>query len=448
MSKKRQIRLGTMIHGPAGNMSAWRHPEAVIDASINFNYLLTTALKAEEGKLDFIFIADGLYINEKSIPHFLNRFEPITALSALAALTSHIGLVGTVSTSYSDPYTVARQFASLDHLSQGRAGWNVVTSPLEGSAKNYSREKHPEHALRYRIADEYLQVVKGLWDSWEEDAFVRNRKTGQFFEPSKMHALNHKGEFFQVAGPLNIGRTPQGRPIIFQAGASSDGKQLAASHADAIFSQNDSLESAQAFYQGVKSQLSQFNRTEDELHIFQGVSVIIGKDAADVEKQYQQTAELVSIKDALNYLGRYFDHHDFSQYPLDEPFPELGEIGQNSFRATTDLIKAQAKERGLTLRQVALEAATPRPLFSGTPNDVAQGLLHWLDNGAADGFIIQGGTPNTFSKFVDTVIPILQAEGRYRLDYPGQTLRDSLGLKVPENQFTQNVELTSLEVSI
>lgn len=448
MSKKRQIRLGTMIHGPAGNMSAWRHPEAVIDASINFNYVLQTAKKAEAGKLDFVFIADGLYINEKSIPHFLNRFEPITALSALAALTTHIGLVGTVSTSYSDPYTVARQFASLDHLSQGRAGWNVVTSPLEGSAKNYSREKHPEHALRYRIADEYLQVVKGLWDSWEEDAFVRNRTTGQFFEPSKMHTLNHKGEFFQVSGPLNIGRTPQGRPIIFQAGASSDGKQLAASHADAIFSQNESLEGAKAFYQGVKSQLSQFNRTEDELHIFQGVSVIIGQDANEVEQQYQQVAALVSIYEALNYLGRYFDHHDFSQYPLDEPFPDIGDIGQNSFRATTDRIKAEAKERGLTLRQVALETATPRPLFSGTAQEVVDGLIHWVDNYAADGFIIQGGTPTTFSQFVDEVIPLLQAKGRYRLDYPGQTLRESLGLKQPENQFAQSLEPTTLEVSI
>ncbi|VEA73814.1 Putative monooxygenase moxC [Serratia rubidaea] len=319
MSAPRQLRLGTMLHGAAGNMSAWRHPAVTADASINFEFAKATALKAEEGKFDFLFVADGLYINEKSIPHFLNRFEPLTVLSALASVTRNLGLVGTLSTSYSEPFTAARQFASLDHLSGGRAGWNVVTSPLEGSAKNFSRTQHPEHALRYRIADEYLEVVKGLWDSWEQDAFVRDKASGRFFDPQKLHTLNHHGDFFQVAGPLNIGRTPQGRPIIFQAGASDDGKKLAARHADAIFTHHNTLADAQAFYRDVKQQLEQHGRRADELHIFQGVSVIVGRDAQEVEQQYQNTAALVSVPDALNYLGRYFEHHDFSQYPLDDP---------------------------------------------------------------------------------------------------------------------------------
>ncbi|KOC87708.1 NtaA/DmoA family FMN-dependent monooxygenase, partial [Winslowiella iniecta] len=209
MATQRQLRLGTILHGASGNMSAWRHPNARPDASINLDFVKSVAKKAEEGKLDFLFVADGLYINEKSIPHFLNRFEPITLLSTLASVTTHLGLVGTLSTSYSDPFTVARQFASLDHLSGGRAGWNVVTSPLEGSAKNFSRQQHPEHALRYRIADEFLTVTKGLWDSWEDDAFIRNQQSGEFFDPNKLHTLNHHGDFFQVQGPLNIGRTPQ-----------------------------------------------------------------------------------------------------------------------------------------------------------------------------------------------------------------------------------------------
>ncbi|SFE42118.1 FMN-dependent oxidoreductase, nitrilotriacetate monooxygenase family [Phytobacter palmae] len=437
MSQARQLRLGTILHGASGNMSAWRHPAAKADASINFNFVRETALKAEEGKLDFLFVADGLYINEKSIPHFLNRFEPITVLSALASVTRHLGLVGTLSTSYSEPFTVARQFASLDHLSNGRAGWNVVTSPLEGSAKNFSRQQHPEHALRYRIADEYLEVVKGLWDSWEEDAFIRDKTTGQFFDPNKLHTLNHHGDFFQVAGPLNIGRTPQGRPIIFQAGASDDGKKLAARHADAIFTHHDTLDEAKHFYRDVKAQLIKNGRREDELHIFQGVSVIVGDDAQDAEQQYQTTAALVSIQDALNYLGRYFEHHDFSQYPLDEPFPDIGTLGQNSFRSTTDEIKRHARERHLTLRQVALEAASPRPRFSGTPQQVADGLQQWFEEQAADGFIIQGGTPDTFPRFVDTVVPILQARGLFRKEYPGTTLRESLGLQQPANQFTK-----------
>lgn len=435
MATTRQLRLGTILQGASGNMSAWRHPAAVADASINFEFVKETARKAEQGKLDFLFVADGLYINEKSIPHFLNRFEPLTVLSALASLTTHLGLVGTLSTSYSEPFTVARQFASLDHLSNGRAGWNVVTSPLEGSAKNFSRDKHPEHALRYRIADEYLAVVKGLWDSWEEDAFVRNKESGQFFDPQKLHTLNHSGEFFQVAGPLNIGRTPQHRPIIFQAGASEDGKKLAARHADAIFTHHDTLEEAKAFYRDVKQQLEANHRQPEDLKIFQGVSIIVGDNDADVEAQYQTTAALVSINDALNYLGRYFEHHDFSQYPLDEPFPDIGDLGQNSFRSTTDEIKRNARERNLILRQVALESASPRPRFAGTPEQVADGLQHWFDERAADGFIIQGGTSESFAHVVDRVVPILQARGLFRTDYPGTTLRETLGLSAPDNQF-------------
>lgn len=435
VATERQLRLGTILQGASGNMSAWRHPAALADASINFEFVKETARKAEQGKLDFLFVADGLYINEKSIPHFLNRFEPLTVLSALASLTTHLGLVGTLSTSYSEPFTVARQFASLDHLSKGRAGWNVVTSPLEGSAKNFSRDKHPEHALRYRIADEYLDVVKGLWDSWEEDAFVRNKESGQFFDPQKLHTLNHSGDFFQVAGPLNIGRTPQHRPIIFQAGASEDGKKLAARHADAIFTHHDTLEEAKVFYRDVKNQLEANHRQPDDLKIFQRVSIIVGDNDADVEAQYQTTAALISINDALNYLGRYFEHHDFSQYPLDEPFPDIGELGQNSFRSTTDEIKRNARERNLTLRQVALESASPRPRFAGTPEQVADGLQHWFEERATDGFIIQGGTPESFAHVVDRVVPILQSRGLFRTDYPGTTLRETLGLSAPDNQF-------------
>ncbi|HDS1153743.1 TPA: LLM class flavin-dependent oxidoreductase [Pluralibacter gergoviae] len=437
MAEQRQLRLGTILHGASGNMSAWRHPAAVADASINFDFVKETARLAEAGKLDFLFVADGLYINEKSIPHFLNRFEPLTVLSALASVTEHLGLVGTLSTSYSEPFTAARQFASLDHLSGGRAGWNVVTSPLEGSAKNFSRARHPDHALRYRIADEYLRVVKGLWDSWEADAFVRDKASGEFFNPAKLHTLDHRGDFFQVAGPLNIGRTPQGRPIIFQAGASDDGRALAASHADAIFTHQETLEEAQAFYRDVKSQLAARGRRDDQLHIFQGVSVIVGDSEADAERQYQETAALVSIDNALNYLGRYFEHHDFSQYPLDAPFPDLGRLGENSFRSTTDAIKREARERGLTLRQAALEAASPRPRFSGTAEQVADGLQQWFEARGADGFIIQGGTPETFPRFVAQVVPLLQTRGLFRRDYPGRTLRESLGLSLPENQFTQ-----------
>ncbi|MEK6417878.1 MAG: LLM class flavin-dependent oxidoreductase [Burkholderia gladioli] len=414
----RRIHLGAIIQGASGNMSAWRHPDAVADASINVGFVRQLAREAEAAKFDLLFVADGLHINAKSIPHFLNRFEPLTLLSALAFATERIGLVGTLSTSYSDPFTVARQFSSLDHLSDGRAGWNVVTSPLEGSARNFSRERHPEHALRYRIASEFLTVTKGLWDSWEDDAFVRDKASGRFFDPAKLHTLNHVGEFFQVAGPLNIGRSRQGRPVLFQAGASEDGKGVAAEHTDAIYTRQETIPLAQAFYADVQKRLAAQGRAGDSLKVFQGIGVIVANSAADAEAQYQDTARLVTIDNALDYLGRYFDHHDFSRYALDAPFPELGELGNNQFRSTTEAIKRDAAERRLTLREVALEAATPRPAFAGTAEQVADGLQAWVEARATDGFIVRGGTPTAFTAFAAQVVPILQEREHLGLDYP------------------------------
>ncbi|CAN7365716.1 LLM class flavin-dependent oxidoreductase [Acidovorax sp. LjRoot66] len=422
------IRFGLMLHGAGGHMNSWKHPVGPADASVNLQFYIDTARKAEANGIAFAFVADGLFINEKSIPHFLNRFEPISILSALAVATTKIGLAGTISTSYSDPFTVARQFASLDLISNGRAGWNVVTTPLEGTASNYSR-KHPDHALRYEIADEYLEVTQGLWDSWDEDAVVRNRATGQFFDPAKLHTLDHKGRFFQVAGPLNIGRSAQGQPVIFQAGSSDAGVGLAGKYADAVFTHSPNLEATRGFLRQVKASAVAQGRRGDDVKIFPGIGPVVGATQEEAEAKYQAIRELLTVEEALAYLGRYFDHHDFSQYPLDAPFPELGEIGRNSFRSTTDRIKADARERGLTLRQVALEAATPRSQFVGTGERVADEIIRWVDEGAADGFIL--GFPvlaQGLEDFVTHVIPVLEARGRYERTLPGTTLRDHLGL--------------------
>ena len=227
MSNQRKLRLGAFLAGTGSNMASWRHPEAVADGAINLEYYKELTHKAEEAKLDFVFFGDGLYISEKSHPNFLNRFEPLTLLATLAAHTSHIGLAATLSTTYSEPFTVARQFASIDHISGGRAGWNIVTSPLEGSALNYSKPEHPQHDLRYRMAHEYLEITKGLWDSWEDDAFVRNKETAQFIDPNKLHRLDYQGEFYSVQGPLTISRSPQGRPVLIQAGSSEAGRDFA-----------------------------------------------------------------------------------------------------------------------------------------------------------------------------------------------------------------------------
>ncbi|NKJ06656.1 MULTISPECIES: LLM class flavin-dependent oxidoreductase [unclassified Rhizobium] len=431
---QKHVTFGIMLQGPGGHMNAWKHPSVPADASTNLNFFVKTARKAEEAGIAFAFVADGLYINEQSIPHFLNRFEPLTILSALAAFTTKLGLVGTVSTSYSDPFTIARQFASLDLISGGRAGWNAVTSPLEGSGRNYSRE-HPEHELRYEIADEYLDATKGLWDSWDDDAFPRNRETGVYADKTKLHRLNHKGRFFRIEGPLNIGRSRQGQPVVFQAGASDSGIRLAGKHADAVFTNGGPLEDAKVFYKQVKQSAIAHGRSAAEVGIFPGIGPIVGATQEEAEAKYQEIRNLVTVEEALAYLGRFFDHHDFSAYPLDEPFPDLGDIGRNNFRATTDRIKKTAREKGLTLREVALDAATPRTAFIGTAEHIADEIIRWVDQEGADGFIL--GFPvigEGFDDFAKHVLPILTRRGYFDPELKGETLRDHLGLPFRESR--------------
>lgn len=441
MSRKK-VQFGVMLHGPGGHMNAWRSDDVPSDASTNFEHYLNVTKKAEAAGISFVFVADGLYINEKSIPHFLSRFEPLTILAALAPITSKIGLVGTISSSYSEPFTVARQLASIDKISGGRAGWNVVTSPLEGSADNFSKDKHPEHSLRYDIAEEHLQVVQGLWDSWEDDAFVRDAENNQYFDKEKMHELNYNGEYFQVKGPLNIDRSKQGQPIIFQAGASKKGSGFAAKHADAVFTNGGTLEQAQSAYKDVKQKAVDAGRSADDIKIFPVLSPIIGDTDEEVQEKYKGIQNLVTTEEALAYLGRYFDHHDFSQYDLDAPFPELGDVGKNSFQSTTDEIKRRAQEENLTLREVALEETTRETPFMGTPEKVADKIIEWVDEKAADGFVL---TPHVlgelYDDFLNKVIPILVEKGYYDTSYESDTLRGELGLKFKENRYSNRVKV-------
>ncbi|HEX8593422.1 MAG TPA: LLM class flavin-dependent oxidoreductase [Pseudomonas sp.] len=435
MSTQRHLKFGAMVHGVGHGWGEWRHPNALADASVNFNFYKQQATLAEAAKFDFVFIADSLHIHEKSSPHYLNRFEPLTILSALAAITEHIGLVATVTVSYTEPFQVARQISSLDHISGGRAGWNVVTSWLSGTADNFSKAEHPPHAVRYRIAKEHVSVVKGLWDSWEDDAFARNKQTGEFFTPGKLHALNHKGEFFSVKGPLNISRSRQGQPLIFQAGTSEDGRNFAAEYADAIFVHAESIEESRAYYQDLKKRAIGFGRDPLDVSILPGIRPIVGHDEAEVESRYQQAVELVSIEDAIVALGRPFNDHDFSQYPLDAPFPELGDLGSNSQKGGSDRLKQLAKDQGLTLREVALHFSRPRREFVGTPDQVANAIQTWFEQDAADGFIINSVLPDGLQYFTELVIPVLQERGLFRSDYSGSTLREHFGLHVPANRY-------------
>jgi FMN-dependent oxidoreductase (nitrilotriacetate monooxygenase family) len=332
--------------------------------------------------------------------------------------------------------TETGQFASLDHISGGRAGWNVVTSWLEGSASNYGRPEHPAHDVRYKIASEYLDVVQGLWDSWEDDALTHDKASGEFFNPAKLHELNHKGPYFTVKGPLNIARSPQGQPVIFQAGASEDGKNFAARSADAIFLGHNNIDEAKTYYQDVKSRAASFGRNTDELFITPSIRPVIGRTEAEAEQKYQEFVSLVSINDALRMLGRPFNDHDFTVYPLDEPFPDVEHLGVNSQQSYVLKISRTAREEKLTLRQVALRFATPRNVFIGTPVQVADALQTWFEERAADGFVTFESLPGQLEVFVETVVPILQERGLFRKDYEGSTFREHLGLAFPENRYT------------
>ncbi|MDR7154757.1 FMN-dependent oxidoreductase (nitrilotriacetate monooxygenase family) [Sphingobium xenophagum] len=432
----RQIKLGFILHGVGRTWNDWRHPDRDVNASTSLAHYQKQAAIAERGKFDFLFVADSLSITEKSSPHYLNRFEPITILSALAATTSRIGLVATLTVSYSEPFNVARQFASLDHLSGGRAGWNVVTSWLGDTAANFSKAEHPAHDLRYRIAGEYLDVVQGLWDSWEADAHVADKNSGQFVNPEKLHRLNHRGEFFQVRGPLNIKRTPQGQPVIFQAGASDDGRNFAARRAEVIFTHAPTLEEGQAYLADVKARAKGVGRNPDKLFILPGIAPIIGDTDEDAEGRYHELAALESIDTGLGFLSRTFNDHDFRQYDLDGPFPDVEHIGINSQQSSTLRILAEVRADNLSLRQVAERLATPRGAFVGSAETVANRLQQWFEAGAADGFVIFEPLPGQLDLFVDQVIPILQARGIFRRNYEGTTFREQLGLDVPDNRYS------------
>lgn len=429
----RQMQFGYLVQGVGGTSEGWRHPDVDPRASISLTHYIEHAKLAEQGLFSFLFIADGLYIGANSVPHFINRFEPLTLLSVLSTVTHHVGLVATVSSSFNEPFTNARQFLSLDRLSNGRSGWNLVTSPHEGAAHNHSMRELPSHDERYRIAQEHLDVVKGLWDSWEDDAFVYNKETGQFFDRDKLHKLDHKGRYYEVEGPLNIARSPQGYPVVFQAGSSPAGRQFAAKNADAIFTHAYTIEEARDFYADMKRRAAEEGKNPDELLIFPDFTPIVGDTEEEAQRLYEQFADLTPIEQALKFMSQFFDHFDFTPFDLDGPFPDLPEVGKNGFQGTTERLKKKAREHNLTLRQVARDFAVQRSLIVGTPEQVADYLQEWFESGAADGFIFREEFPHMARKFVDSVVPVLQARGLYRNEYQGTTLRDNLGLRKPAN---------------
>ena len=420
---------------------AWRYAKADPAANFNFQTIAAMAQTLERGKFDAYFMADHLAVLNMPIDALkrsgtVTSFEPITLLPALAMLTKNIGLVATGSTTYDAPYHVARRFSSLDHISGGRAGWNIVTTSNPDASNNFGMGEHMEHDERYRRAREFYDVVTGLWDSWADDAFIRDQESGIFFDPNKLHVLDHEGDYLNVRGPLNIGRPIQGWPVIVQAGASEAGKQLAAETAEAVFTSHRTLELAQAFYADVKGRATSIGRNPDHIKILPACMVIVGDSLEEAKEMRAKLDSLVHLDSAVASLSIAIGT-DATAFDLDGPLPEIPQ--SNASQSGRDRVVQTANEEGLPVRQLAQRlGGFSGPAIMGTPKMIADEMEEWLIERGSDGFTVMFPyVPGGLDAFVDHVVPELQRRGLFRTEYEGSTLRENLGLPRPENRFFQ-----------
>lgn len=439
MSSGKQLRLGAFMRPVSIHTGAWRYPGAWRDANFNFGHLKQLAQTLERGRFDAFFMADHLAVLNMPIEalqrsHTVTSFEPFTLLSALAQHTRHIGLVATASTTFDEPFHIARRFASLDHLSEGRAGWNIVTTSNPDAALNFGRDDHMEHDERYARAREFFDVVTGLWDSWADDAFERDAQSGRFFDPAKLHVLDHKGKYLSVRGPLHIARPVQGWPLIVQAGASEAGRQLAAETAEAIFAAPGTLAAAQSFYADIKGRMRRLGREPDHLKILPAAFVVVGDTVDEARAIRARLDSLVHYDSAIASLSIQLGH-DASKFDPDAPLPDVPETnaGQSSRARVIEL----ARSEGLTVRQLAQRLGGYGGLaFVGTPQTIADEMQEWLEAEGSDGFnVMFPWLPGGLDAFVDKVVPELQRRGIFRREYEGRTLRENLGLPRPANRF-------------
>ena len=439
---RRMMHLGAFVHETGQHVAAWRHPGAYAESGTVFAQAMDVAKTAERGKFDLLFLADSAAVSVHGTPESRGRmgktvkFEPITILSALAAVTSNLGLVATCSSTYNEPYTLARQFASLDQISAGRAGWNLVTSNNEAEAFNHGREKHAAHADRYDRAQEFAEVVNGLWDSWDEDAFIRDKESGVYYDTSKMHVLDHRGPYFSVRGPLNVARSPQGRPVLVQAGASDTGRDLAARLAELVFTAQTTFEQATEFYSDVMARLPRYGRSRRDVKVMPGIYPVVGRTEAEAREKFDYLQSLIHPSVGLAVLEHTIGVSNLARYPLHGPVPEMGDT--NGPLSRQRLLLEAARRDKLTLWELCLLNAGPRGhlLTIGTPAQIADVMEHWFLNGAADGFnVMPAWLPGSLTDFVDMVIPELQRRGLFRTEYEGKTLRDNLGLPVPVSRW-------------
>ncbi|ACB26804.1 LLM class flavin-dependent oxidoreductase [Methylobacterium radiotolerans] len=439
MSRDRQLHLGAFMRPVGIHTAWWRYPGGYPDANFNFEHLAHFARRLEAAKFDAFFMADHLAVMNMPVAALrrsatVTSFDPLTLLPALAVLTERIGLIATASTTYNEPYHVARKFASLDHISKGRAGWNLVTSGNPDEALNFGRDAHLEHATRYARAREFFDVVTGLWDSFADDAFTMDPASGLFLDPAKMHVLDHRGDFLKVKGPLNVARPVQGWPVIVQAGASEAGKQIAAETAEMVFGAGSTLEAAQAFYADVKGRMPAAGRDPDQLKILPGCFVVLGETEDEARAKKARLDDLVHPDSGLANLSVRLGV-DATGFDLDAPLPELPE--SNASKSGQAQIVDYARRTGATVRALARKVGGYGGLqMVGTPAQVADRMEEWLETRACDGFnVMFPFVPEGLDDVVDRLVPELQRRGLFRRDYAGTTLRDHLGLARPANRF-------------
>jgi FMN-dependent oxidoreductase (nitrilotriacetate monooxygenase family) len=437
----RQLHLNLFIHSRGHHEAAWRHDGSARRAPTDLTHYRDLALAAEAAKLDSVFFADHVALGEDLGHAARGELEPLTLLGALAALTERIGLIATASTTYSEPYNLARQFASLDHLSGGRIGWNIVTSWAPAAAANFGQERQAGIDQRYDRANEFVEVVSKLWDSWARDAIRDDRETGLYAQTDRIRRIEHRGNHFAVAGALNIPRSPQGRPVFVQAGASTDGKAFAARYAEAIFTAHLQKESAISFYSGIKTQARALGRQPDQIVILPGISAAIGSTELEAKRVWEQLNELSHPSVGLSRLSNRFGGHDFSHLKLDqvlsvEDFPDPSQVQASRSRAQS--ITAYVARERPTLRRLLHSLAGARGHFTatGAPEQIADVIEDWFVSGAADGFnVMPPILPTQFSIFTSEVVPLLRKRGLFRSEYSDGTLRDRLGLAPVPSQF-------------
>ncbi|MFC8303010.1 LLM class flavin-dependent oxidoreductase [Specibacter sp. NPDC057265] len=436
--KPRELHLNAFIHGTGHHEASWRHPDVDPQAEQGLEHYINIARTAERGKLDSLFLADGLAISSNIRYNAHSSFEPLTLLSALATATERIGLIATASTTYNQPYSLARALASVDRISGGRAGWNIVTSAGQEEAQNFNLQNRPAHTVRYERAHEFLETAKALWDSWADDAVVANKESGIYSDAEKINTIDHQGRHFQVKGPLNLPRPVQGHPLLVQAGSSEAGKEFAARHAEAVFTAHLSVESAREFYADLKGRLRAFGRSPDELLILPGISAYIADTEVEARAKYELLNSLANPEYGVHQLSAQLDF-DLSGHPLDAQLPEIPE-GTDGAQSRKKLIVDAARKESLSIRELTQKLAGARGHFTfiGTPAQVADEIELWFTTGAADGFNIMPPTfPGGLDDFVDKVVPLLQERGLFRTRYSGKTLRDHYGLARPEAARTQ-----------